>query len=405
MASRSLPGSWHLVRLLHYRPSVSRHSQSCSGVSSPSMRAQHCFTVAGSPLFAGVCVVAIAVATHPAIAASRILGITPLVYLGKRSYGLYLWHWPIFLSCALASISAGPDSCVRPAIGGGDGCRGIVVPLHRDAHTARRDWGAWKQMKGGGIGAFGRRTKVTATVGTVCPRRACLCTDLIPATDATTYLNGATSVGTEGPQRAPPATTDTGTSASSTSAVVTTTTIPAGGETPVAPDPALTAPSGPVDLTKRPIPRSATPSCLVPATRSFAVMPKVTVDAKLVGRRCPCISDSRIVRPQANYPRSSFFTPGPTVPPTKKDLRAAVKNLSDRGRVVSSPLTCPTSGWTSPTPASEMSRKTSPTFDSRIGRLRQKGIASISFSTAPPLPGLRACVRETITDALNSPLS
>lgn len=41
--------------------------------------------------------VLIAAATHPGVAFGAWLGTQPLRYLGQRSYGIYLWHWPIFM--------------------------------------------------------------------------------------------------------------------------------------------------------------------------------------------------------------------------------------------------------------------------------------------------------------------
>lgn len=41
--------------------------------------------------------VLIAAATHPASPLGPILGIGLLRYIGRRSYGIYLWHWPIFM--------------------------------------------------------------------------------------------------------------------------------------------------------------------------------------------------------------------------------------------------------------------------------------------------------------------
>src|SRR5207248_8914414 len=34
-------------------------------------------------------------AAHPATHVSRVLGWSPLVWIGQRSYGMYLWHWPV----------------------------------------------------------------------------------------------------------------------------------------------------------------------------------------------------------------------------------------------------------------------------------------------------------------------
>ena len=47
-------------------------------------------------LSAVVCVL-IAAASHPGAPFGAILGAQPMRYIGQRSYGLYLWHWPIFV--------------------------------------------------------------------------------------------------------------------------------------------------------------------------------------------------------------------------------------------------------------------------------------------------------------------
>jgi peptidoglycan/LPS O-acetylase OafA/YrhL len=52
----------------------------------------------------------IASATHPAsFVGRRLLGFKPLVLIGTRSYGLYLWHWPIFLLLRPIGEPSGTD--------------------------------------------------------------------------------------------------------------------------------------------------------------------------------------------------------------------------------------------------------------------------------------------------------
>ncbi len=49
----------------------------------------------------------------PGFAVSRLLGLAPLRWLGRRSYALYLWHWPVFLVLERAPI---PDETGRRVV-------------------------------------------------------------------------------------------------------------------------------------------------------------------------------------------------------------------------------------------------------------------------------------------------
>ena len=51
----------------------------------------------------------IAAVAHPAVRFGRRLGIPLLVYIGVRSYSIYLWHWPVFaLTRPGVDLNAGP---------------------------------------------------------------------------------------------------------------------------------------------------------------------------------------------------------------------------------------------------------------------------------------------------------
>ena len=39
----------------------------------------------------------LAVVAHPSSVLGRVFGLSPLVWIGVRSYGIYLWHWPVLM--------------------------------------------------------------------------------------------------------------------------------------------------------------------------------------------------------------------------------------------------------------------------------------------------------------------
>jgi peptidoglycan/LPS O-acetylase OafA/YrhL len=128
---------------------------------------------------AALSVVAIAMATVPGGLLGRSLDLQPLRWIGQRSYGIYLWHWPVFVLVGAAAPAA--PSTERPWIVGGVALgitvvasalsyRFVELPVRRQGFRGslhvftmqwRRDrWGVRR-------GAAARATVVTAAFVTV----------------------------------------------------------------------------------------------------------------------------------------------------------------------------------------------------------------------------------------------
>ena len=110
------------------------------------------FLFRGGFLLAGICTIAvIAAATHRRAWIGRLLGVRPLHWVGTRSYGLYLYHWPIyqvlrepgqqlslrqFLIALLIAVSF--IVLLRPP---------VVLTLDPVGYRTRKDEGKWKDVQ------------------------------------------------------------------------------------------------------------------------------------------------------------------------------------------------------------------------------------------------------------------
>ncbi|HET8971505.1 MAG TPA: acyltransferase family protein [Candidatus Nanopelagicales bacterium] len=150
----------------------------------------------------------IAAAVHPALRFGPALGWTPLRYLGTRSYGLYLYHWPIFLVLRPGidvPWDGFPVLVLRLAVTlavAELSYRFVEVPVRRGAlGRLWKAWGEWRSRSG--LQAWSVAATAMVTAGLVV---GLLSTGLssAPPASAVNGLGGLTSIGAEDLSTEPP---------------------------------------------------------------------------------------------------------------------------------------------------------------------------------------------------------
>jgi peptidoglycan/LPS O-acetylase OafA/YrhL len=137
----------------------------------------------------------VAAASHPAGAFGAALGTPVLRWLGTRSYGIYLWHWPIFLvtrpdlDIPIRGFWAGVTSLAITFVVAEASYRWIEMPVRRGVLGR---W--WAQVRAGSTVARAKATAVVSLVAVVAIVGVVALWS-VPRVDSTTYLGGVTQIG------------------------------------------------------------------------------------------------------------------------------------------------------------------------------------------------------------------
>ena len=144
---------------------------------------------------AGVAVM-IAVVTHPAALLGGVFAWAPLRYLGTRSYGLYLYHWPIFsvtrpeLDLPFGGLPAFAVSLGLTMVVAEASYRYLEVPIRTGGW--RRVWHSWLDR-----GDVARRSLLYGGATAAALSALVVAIMLTPAPSAKDYLGGRTEIGAE----------------------------------------------------------------------------------------------------------------------------------------------------------------------------------------------------------------
>ena len=262
-----------------------------------------------------VTITVIAVLVHPAARLSKVLAWGPLVWIGVRSYSLYLWHWPIFM-VTRPGLDVPLDSValfvfrIALTVGAAElSFRFVETPLRKGAlgrwysdlqtsDGARRRALARRGLSVGAVFAV-----LVVLIGTGLYRASTSADrdeiELAAMGEAAADLAGMPVDPDDDPSA--PVTTDTTTTTTTTTAAPATTAEP--GATTTTAAPTTTAPAPPNQTNAVAVGDSV---MLGAQSALAAAMPGIRVDAK-VGRQFTAVSDV------VGWYASEGLIPGPLV--------------------------------------------------------------------------------------------
>jgi peptidoglycan/LPS O-acetylase OafA/YrhL len=114
----------------------------------------------------GAAAVIVGVMRAPEGPVARVLALAPLAWLGRLSYSLYLWHWPVIVlvNQTTTGLSGAALVALRVALMLAATCASYYVV---EAPLRRADWGSWRRRVLAPAGALG--TAAVVTLGTAAP--------------------------------------------------------------------------------------------------------------------------------------------------------------------------------------------------------------------------------------------
>ncbi|MGB7051852.1 MAG: acyltransferase family protein [Acidimicrobiales bacterium] len=121
------------------------------------------FLVADVMVALVICGVTLAPAGWPA----RVLGVRPLAYIGRISYGLYLWHWPVFLVLdgSRTGLTGYPLFALRLLVTFAIAMVSWYVVETPVRQKTFKGWRSWAWVPAGAVGAAAVLVLTTATAG------------------------------------------------------------------------------------------------------------------------------------------------------------------------------------------------------------------------------------------------